>query len=252
MVWSPDDEFMNPWDKATPPAWPGGVFPDAIEQALRETADRDQLDLGAFGGAYMAAASGAAHKGARLTPYAGSVWQVPPILWTLLIGDSGQRKTALFDYVTRQIKQVHRDHIKAHRAAFALWKARSAAQKNKPPPPEEKGFLASDVSLEKLQEWIANNPRGLFYARDELAPWFEFGRYTKRGLGKRGRCGRSTWKRARWGHRLGRTYGTPDHADGELRAGHPGVHPGGPAGRFHRAGQGRADPAVRHRADPGR
>ena len=142
----------------------------------------DQLDLGAFGGAYMAAASGAAHKGARLTPYAGSVWQVPPILWTLLIGDSGQRKTALFDYVTRQIKQVHRDHIKAHRAAFALWKARSAAQKNKPPPPEEKGSLASDATLEKLQEWIANNPRGLFYARDELAPWFEFGRYTK-GLG---------------------------------------------------------------------
>jgi len=33
-----------------------------------------------------------------------------------------------------------------------------------------------------LQEWIANNPRGLLYARDELAPWFEFGRYTK-GLG---------------------------------------------------------------------
>ena len=173
---------MNPWAKPAPPAWPGGVFPDAIERALTETAERDQLDLGGFGAAYMTAASGAAHKGARLTPYAGSVWQVPPILWALLIGDSGQRKTALFLYVTRQIKKIHAEHIKAHRVAMAQWKARATAEKNMPPPPGEKGFLASDVSLEKLQEWIASNPRGLFYARDELAPWFEFGRYTK-GLG---------------------------------------------------------------------
>jgi hypothetical protein len=158
------------------------VFPDAIEQALRETAERDRLDPGAFGAAYMAAASGAAHKGARLTPYAGSSWQVPPILWTLLIGDSGQRKTALFDHVTREIKRVHRDSIKAHKVAFAQWKALPPPQRNRTPPPDEKGFLASDVSLEQLQIWIANNRRGLFYAKDELAPWFEFGRYTK-GLG---------------------------------------------------------------------
>ncbi len=180
VVWPPDDEFMNPWEKAMPPAWPGGVFPDVIERALWETAERDQLDLSGFGAAFMAAASGAAHKGARLTPYAGSSWRTPPILWTLLIGDSGQRKSALFDHVTRQIKQVHAEHIRAHKVAMAQWKALPAGQKNTPP--GEKAYLAADVSVEKLQEWIANNPRGLFYARDELAPWFEFGRYTK-GLG---------------------------------------------------------------------
>src|SRR5262249_5749244 len=34
------------------------------------------------------------------------------------------------------------------------------------------------VTVEKLQEWMAGNPRGLLYLRDELAGLFDFGRYT--------------------------------------------------------------------------
>jgi hypothetical protein len=171
-------QAIDLWDQKTPPAWPGGILPAVLEDTLSELAERDGLDLGASGSAMITAASGAADKRATLTPYAGSQWTVPPVLWLMLIAEPGQRKTAILGYLMGLMRKRNAERMRAYAQAMTSWRAVPAPQRAQQPAPTVRALLAEDTTIEKLQEWMADNPRGLLYLRDELASLFEFGRYT--------------------------------------------------------------------------
>ena len=83
------------WGQKTPPTWPGGILPAVEEDNLADRAERDGLDPGALGAVTMAVYSGACDKRTLLAPYAGTSWQVRPIIWSLLVQETGLRKSAL-------------------------------------------------------------------------------------------------------------------------------------------------------------
>lgn len=168
------------WDQKTLPTWPGGILPAVLEDTLFELSQSDGLDLGALGATMITAASGAADKRASLTPYADAQWAVPPVLWLMLIAEPGLRKTAVLAYLLGLLRKRNAERMRAYALAMTGWRATPAAARGGPAP-AVRALLAEDTTIEKLQEWMADNSRGLLYLRDELASLFEFGRYSNGG-----------------------------------------------------------------------
>ncbi len=128
-----------------------------------------------------------------------SGWNVPPILWAAVIGESGSQKTPAFKLVmkparNREMKSLaefeQRKTDNEREQAFfekdmAEWKR---DRKTTDPPPEEpilvgpQRLIVSDVTVEALSQRLQSNPRGLCLCRDELAGWI--GGFDKYSSGK--------------------------------------------------------------------
>jgi len=161
--------------QATHPLATGSATPDLV-------AGRGGLDLAALGASFITAASGAADKRNFLQPYAGDNWKVPAVLWLMVIADSGQRKTGTLSYALNLLRKVNAERMKRFNLEMALYHRLPPTQRQQQLAPIVTALLAEDTTVERLQELMADNPRGLLYVRDELASLLgSFGRYAKGG-----------------------------------------------------------------------
>lgn len=130
-------------------------------------------------------------------------WEEPTVVWAAVVGDSGSQKTPAFKAAgqfadTRQrlafAEHAERmlEHDRAmleHDANVAAWKrdlakGRGGAPPDKPVRPAATRYVVSDTTIEALAPILADNPRGLTIAVDELAGWVEsFGQYKSGGRG---------------------------------------------------------------------
>lgn len=111
-------------------------------------------------------------------------WQEFPIIWTLVIGDSGTLKSpalarAVKPLFRRQRQQLldFKNEMRTYRAVKR--KAHADEYSDLPEQPVLKRVVCSDTTIEKLAEILVDNPRGnILISRDELAGWFNsFSRY---------------------------------------------------------------------------
>jgi hypothetical protein len=183
----PLSAFFDPWADPPPAEFPGGVLSQEMEDTVFATALRNGFCPGVLGMAYIAAASGAASKASRFTPYQNSTWWVPPIVWVMPIADSGQRKTAIEDIAFQALRDVHGEIWRQHRDALRNWKAIPPKERlTVPKPTEPHSFIVEDTGVEKLQVILSETDRGTAMVRDEIAGLLEFGRYTSgRGAAER-------------------------------------------------------------------
>lgn len=123
-------------------------------------------------------------------------WDVPPIIWSVLIGESGTTKTPAFKLVMRCFYARQGEHLKQftedtkqHQIDLSKWEKEMAAWKRdksldseppeKPIAPQAQRFLVSDTTVEALAPMFLQNPRGLMLSRDELSGWLgSFDRYS--------------------------------------------------------------------------
>ena len=170
--------FFDPWANPPPPAFPGRILRRDIEDAVFATALRNGFCPGVLAMAELAAISGAASKAIRFTPYQNSTWWVPPIIWVMPILEVGQRKTAIQEIAFAPVRAAHSELWRHHRGRMRTWHALSPKDKHSTPKPiEPHSFTVDDVTVEKLQEILAENDRGTVMVRDEIAGLLEFGRY---------------------------------------------------------------------------
>ncbi|QDT50425.1 hypothetical protein Pan258_44840 [Symmachiella dynata] len=124
-------------------------------------------------------------------------WFVPPILWTVLVGDSGTQKSPPLRAVFKPLKERQQDQIQQHCAKMATFKDDQAnfkrelksfeksgegARPTEPERPVCERCLVSDTTIEGLVPILQENPRGVVLHRDELVGWFGgFDRYSKAG-----------------------------------------------------------------------
>ena len=126
-------------------------------------------------------------------------WLAPPILWSVIVGESGTAKTPAFQLVLRIIYERQRkyleqyaDEVKQYEADLAIWEKTATIWKRDksalgaPPPkpklPQVKRIVVSDTTVEALAPILLTNPRGVLLARDELSGWFgSFDRYSSKG-----------------------------------------------------------------------
>ena len=115
-----------------------------------------------------------------------SGWCEPLVLWFVLLGESGDKKThglkkALF------IPQIFEmENNRAHREAMQLYKIeKKQAQENgddPPPKPKPVRYMVMDITTEKLAEILEDNARGVLLGIQELSGWFRsFNQYKGKG-----------------------------------------------------------------------
>jgi hypothetical protein len=171
------DGLFDPWQQDEAPPWPERILSRQTEATLAHVALRDGIDYGAACFAHIVAASGAAPKNIRFRPYDNAPWDVPPIVWLLLVADTAQRKTALMEAAFGPLRQVELDNWRTADAAAAAWKATPEAERG-PEPPEPHTFLMNDATAEATQIVLAKNERGSCVVMDEIARLLDFSRYT--------------------------------------------------------------------------
>ena len=122
-------------------------------------------------------------------------WNVPPIIWAVVVGESGTAKTPASRPVRRLIQdkqgralQQHTEAMEQHSRELLCWEKEVANWKrsksadgeppSKPELPQAERFVVSDTTVEALAPLLLHNPRGLLVACDELAGWIgSFDRY---------------------------------------------------------------------------
>lgn len=128
-------------------------------------------------------------------------WYAPPIIWVVIIGESGSAKTPAFKLVMRPIRERQRKALERHaeaikqyeadlahwEKAYGAWNRDQKAADDPPPKPELPQcvrYIVSDTTVEALAPILLSNPRGLLLSRDELNGWIgSFDRYTGKAKG---------------------------------------------------------------------
>ena len=105
----------------------------------------------------------------------------PPILWTALVAESGQKKSPAIEAGTflvgakeREMDALNRGVREAYKEELAAWSGQS--QKTRGKKPEEPTYQTcsmDDLTLEALVDALEQNQRGILVSKDELSHWFE-------------------------------------------------------------------------------
>jgi len=117
-------------------------------------------------------------------------WNVPSIIWGIVIAESGTLKSPALKKALKPLRmaedsafKVYFDEIDNYKkqklyyeSELQNWK-KNGIKKSLPPPDEPQKpvctrFTVLDVTIEALAPILSENPRGVLLCRDELAGWF--------------------------------------------------------------------------------
>ncbi len=122
-------------------------------------------------------------------------WTALPIVWPVTVAESGSHKSPAadvsLDHVREREDRLHEEYLEelsayeyeaeTYEKARAAWRHSKHAGDEAPPRPREplqRRVLIEDATVEALVAALADNPRGLLVATDELAGQLDsFGRY---------------------------------------------------------------------------
>lgn len=111
-------------------------------------------------------------------------WTEPACLWTVIVGESGDGKSAPLELVLKSVRHRQRMRMKEFETAWQQYERElasyqrdlSAFQKGKldnppeaPAEPTPVRLVVDDTTVEALAPLLVNNPRGLLAAKDELS-----------------------------------------------------------------------------------
>ena len=123
-------------------------------------------------------------------------WFVPPILWSLLVGESGTQKSPPFRMAMSPLKErqqrdadsfmsenaQYQSDLKAYKRVLKQWdKKGEGDEPQQPERPIRSRCIVQDATIEALAPILNENPRGVLLARDELSGWLAgFDRYSSK------------------------------------------------------------------------
>ena len=124
-----------------------------------------------------------------------SGWTPLPIVWPVTVAESGSAKSPAADVSLDHVREredrlqeeyieelaAYENEVEAYEKARNAWRRSKHADEDPPVRPREplqRCVLIEDATIEALVAALADNPRGLLMATDELAGWLDaFGRY---------------------------------------------------------------------------
>ena len=180
----PAERLYDPWVNYFAPEFPLQVLPNLV----REFVINYSLDIGASRAAVamscMAALSGAISHDTRLR--LSSSFNVGPRLWVLIVGRSSAKKTPAQTEAVRplremqaEMRQIHRKRIAELKRNDASKEEMEAAEHDAPPQ-----LIINDITVEKLQDQLSKQDRGILMHYDELANLLgSMDRYSKGSAG---------------------------------------------------------------------
>jgi len=111
-------------------------------------------------------------------------WREPCIVWSCIIGSSGTSKSPALERAVRPLREIQR-RLYADRQR-ELDAARCTMEEDRDDNQVKRSArcVIDDATIEATLEVMSENPRRMLLCRDELAGWFDFGKYStnKSGL----------------------------------------------------------------------
>jgi hypothetical protein len=133
-------------------------------------------------------------------------WKVPPILWTVLVGESGTQKSTGYHLAIRPVERLQERAIAEYKTLRQQYEERlerwererkrsqqrpSALVAEKPEAPVLPRHIVGDTTVEALAPMLQDNPRGALLARDELRGWL--GSFDRYAGGSKGKADEAHW-----------------------------------------------------------
>jgi len=186
----------SPAESSTIPVWqpfPTSALPPAAASLVEEAARAIGCDE-AFVALPLLAVLGSAIGTTRRVELKPG-WTALPIVWPVTVAESGSHKSPAadvsLDHVREREDRLHEEYLselgdfeldlEAYEKARAAWRQSKKDGGDAPPRPKEplqRRVLIEDATVEALVAALADNPRGLLMATDELSGWLDsFGRY---------------------------------------------------------------------------
>jgi hypothetical protein len=167
------DLAFDPWAKFVVPQFRLDVLPEVLKNFVVERSAVIGCDPSGLSMAVLTACSGAIDHRFQLKMMKHGGWYVAPRLWTLLVGDSSDKKTQMMNEAIGPLEKYQAELWRAHKIAKEEYKAQSkkdGAEKTEEPEPPPR-YVTWDTTIEKLGEFFARSPKGLLVKRDEIAGW---------------------------------------------------------------------------------
>ena len=185
-----------PVESPEPPAprepFPAAVLPMAVGRYVRAVAEALPCAVETAALPLLAALGGAVGNSRRIRLKAS--WTEPSVIWTCTVLPSGKLKSPAMEKATQFLATRQQKAFGEYRAAQRQYETESthwedeerqrrrskmpSEAASKPEPPTCRRYMTSDSTVEALASLLAENPRGLLLARDELSGWFGgFDRY---------------------------------------------------------------------------
>jgi len=177
-------------ETGTPAPWvpfPVNVLPEPVREFTAAAADALGCDASYVALPMLATLAGCVGTSRQIR--LKQSWAEPCVLWCVSIGRSGTLKSPAWEAAIRPLQTVQTRAFRDHAAAmdeytvalalfdadYAQWK-KTGRKKGEPAPerpaePVARRYVASDTTIEALATLLADNPRGLLLARDELSGW---------------------------------------------------------------------------------
>ena len=197
---APERVGKNPSFFPSPPLADLDLFPEVLRRRVKEVSESIGCDPMVPFMAGLAAVSAVADARSRLEIVEG--FKVPPVLWTITIGDPSGKKSPGAEVMLSALRQIEREDYPRYQQDLLRWEAVNAAhaasmtaytkEASKPenslggnvdfsalPPvisaPDWKPSLArlicSDITSQKLMRIVANQQRGVAVVLDEMGDW---------------------------------------------------------------------------------
>ena len=169
--------------------FPTAALPEPLASLVREIAAAVDCDPAVAGVPMLPVLAAAIGTTARIELKVG--YEQPAILWACVVAPVGSAKSAPFKYVvtptrdhdrnlrqeTVEVRREYAAELEVHEAGLTAWRKGRAsgraesAPPERPEPPASRRAVVGDATVEALAEKLADNPRGLLLARDELSGW---------------------------------------------------------------------------------
>lgn len=192
----------EPWPEPQPlrpehepvPDLPPELLPQPLRDYCEDVAGRTCVPLGMVAIPSMIALGAVVGRKVCIQPEPASQWIVVPNLWGAIVAPPGTLKSAMLDAglaplepLIRAADELHYDAARAVEAKRLAVEAKLTAAKRKGADSSafasllqereelravHRRYVVSDVTLERLQLILADNPNGVLLARDELYGFF--------------------------------------------------------------------------------
>ena len=175
--------------------WPVEQLPEPLSSIVSEGSAALQCDPALIAMPIMSTVGAAIGNARHLQVKEG--WQVPPIVWTMVVAESGSCKTPALKLATDPLEKNEHDAYSQFEEEFAeflkvaedhedglkRWKKKKEGERPASPiAPHPTRFIVKDTTLAALVEIHQKNPRGLLVPTDELASLFgSFDKHHKGG-----------------------------------------------------------------------
>ena len=162
--------------------FPSECLPYPLAQLIDEGADAIGCDASFIALPLLSALAATIGTTTRLQIKRG--WNVPCVLWTVVVGESGTMKSPAFRLVLESIREQERKAREDYFNEMVIFNSLPVERDEIPPEePVAKRYLIDDTTVEAVLVVMSVNERGLLLGNDELSGWFgSFNQY-KGGTG---------------------------------------------------------------------